>query len=119
MIRGVIAMRDAKVRADVEQIVLNDFEKAITPAHSAVSVGSSTTAIIAANSARRYLLLVNDSDEVIYVKLGAAAVANQGIRINASGGTLELSPLNGNLYRGAVNGICASGSKTMLVTEGT
>ena len=90
----------------------------ITPTHSAVTVGNTTTAAIAANTARKYLLLVNDSDEAIYVKLGAAAVLNQGIRLNASGGSLELSVANGNLYAGAVNAICASGSKTLLVTEG-
>lgn len=90
----------------------------ITPAHSAVSVGSSSTAIVSANSERKYLLLINDSDETIYVKLGAAAVANEGIRLAASGGSLELSVANGNLYAGAINGICASGGKTLLVTEG-
>ena len=90
----------------------------ITPTHSEVAVGATTTAVIAANSARKYLLLVNDSDEAIYVKLGAAAVMNEGIRINASGGSLALSAQNGNLYAGAINGICSSGSKNLLVTEG-
>jgi len=90
----------------------------ITPTHTAVTVGNTTTAVIAANAARKYLLLVNDSDEAIYVNLGGAAVANTGVRINANGGSLELSVQHANLYAGAVNAICASGSKKLLVTEG-
>jgi phage gp45-like len=89
----------------------------ITPTHTAVTVGNTSTAVAVANPHRKYLLLVNDSDEVIYIKLGAAAVLNQGIRINASGGSYEMTVQAGNLYVGAINGICASGSKIMLVTD--
>jgi hypothetical protein len=90
-----------------------------TPTHTAVNVATATTAIIAANANRKYLLLVNDSDTPIWIKLGANAVANQGIRINANGGSYEMSAKQGNLYLGAVNGIHAStGNKVMLVTEG-
>lgn len=91
----------------------------VTLAHTAVTVGSSTTAVIAASAGRRYLLLVNDSDEAIYVKFGAAAVMNEGIRVNASGGTFEMSAAKGNLDTRVINGICASGSKELLVTQGT
>jgi hypothetical protein len=87
-----------------------------TVTHTAPTVGNATTAVAAANADRKWLLLVNDSDETIYVKIGAAAVMNQGIRINASGGSLELT--GGSINTGAVNGICASGGKKMLVTEG-
>ena len=89
-----------------------------TPTHSAVNVAATSTAVAAVNEKRRYLLLVNDSDTVIYLKFGVAAVANQGIRINANGGSYEMSMQAGNLHRGAINGIHAStGNKVMLVTE--
>jgi hypothetical protein len=84
--------------------------------HTAVTVGAATTAVAAANADRKWLLIINNSDETIYLKLGAAAVLNQGIRINAAGGALELT--GGSIYVGAVNGICASGGKVALVTEG-
>ena len=90
-----------------------------TPAHTQPSIGATTTAALAANANRLYALFINDSNETIYLKLGAAAVLNQGIRLNASGGSYEISKLLGNLYTGAVNGICTSGSKVLLVTEGT
>ncbi len=90
-----------------------------TPTHSAASVATTSTAVLAANPNRIYLLLVNDSDTPIYAKLGAAAVANQGIRINANGGSYELSEALGNLWTGAVNAIQAgAGVKLLLATEG-
>ena len=90
-----------------------------TPAHTAVNVTTTTGAVLASNANRLYALLVNDSDTAIYIKLGAAAVANQGIRLNALGGNYEMSAMLGNLYTGAINGIHAgSGNKVLLMTEG-
>ena len=89
-----------------------------TFAHTVVTVGATTTNVIASNEARVYLLLVNDSDEVIYIKCGASAVLNEGIRLNAIGGKFEISPARGNLYTGSIKAVCTSGSKKMLVTEG-
>jgi len=90
-----------------------------TPTHTAVNVTVASGAVLAANANRKYALLVNDSDAVIYIKLGAAAVANQGIRINAAGGNYEMSSLLGNLYTGVINGIHAgAGNKALLMTEG-
>ena len=50
-----------------------------TPTHTTVSVGVATTVALAANANRLYALFVNDSNVEIYIKLGAAAVLNQGI----------------------------------------
>ena len=75
--------------------------------------------MLAANGARRWALFINDSAVVVYLKVGANAVANQGIRLNAAGGSFEISEALGNLETGAVNGIAASGSdNTVLVVEG-
>jgi len=90
-----------------------------TPTHSQPTVGATTTLAVAANADRLYALLINNSDEVIYLKIGVAAVLNQGIRLNANGGSYELSKRLGNLTFGAINAICTSGSKVLLVTEGT
>jgi len=90
-----------------------------TPTHTAVNVTTTTGAVLASNANRLYALLVNDSDTVIYIKLGAAAVANQGIRLNADGGSYEMSAMLGNLYTGAINGIHAgTDNKVILLTEG-
>jgi len=57
-----------------------------TMTHTHPVVGAVTTAVLAANEGRLYALLENDGTEAIYLKIGAAAVMNQGIRLNASGG---------------------------------
>lgn len=86
--------------------------------HSVITVANATTAVLAKNESRQYALLINDSDEAVYIKFGAAAVVSEGIRINAAGGSYEISPAKANLYVGAINAICTSGSKKLLVTEG-
>ena len=88
-------------------------------AHSAVGVNGDTL-VRAANTNRRYLLIVNDSDTVIYLNLTGAGVVNQGIRLNASGGTFELTPASG-MHTGAIRANHGGGAvnKLLLVTEGT
>jgi hypothetical protein len=89
-----------------------------TMTHTPITAAVTTTVALAANANRKYALLVNDSNEVIYVKLGAEAVLNQGIRLNASGGSFEMSNGLGNLTTGAINCISTSGAKILLATEG-
>jgi len=98
--------------------------KHIVFAQSSVTVGSASTLISAKNAGRKYLLIQNISDEAVYIKFGEAAVADEGIQIPAVDGdgnvrnVIELTVGNENLTIQAVYGICASGSKSVLVTEG-
>ncbi len=90
-----------------------------TATHSVGTVTAASSEVLAANTDRRYALFINDSDTVIYLMLGADAVANQGIRLNANGGSYEISAKLGSLYLGAVNAIHGgAGNKLLLVTEG-
>lgn len=92
----------------------------VTLTHTTAAMGTSTAAVLAASSDRKYALIINDSDTVVYLKLGAAAVANEGIRLTASGGSFEMSPQIGNLDQRAINGIIGSGSgKVVVVSQGT
>lgn len=77
-----------------------------------VTVGTSSTTIIASNANRKSVIIVNDGDETIYLKYGSAATTASGIRLNASGGSLRE-----DLYTGIITGICASGGKNVTVTE--
>jgi len=90
-------------------------------AHTQVSVATTSTGILAANVNRRYGLFVNDSDAVIYLRLGTgSAVLNQGIRLNANGGSYEMASAYGNLHTGEVQAIHGlTGTKVLLVTEGS
>lgn len=88
-------------------------------AHTVVNATTVTGEALATNANRKYALLVNDSDTDIYIKIGAVAVAHQGILLNAYGGNYEMSHANGNLNTGAINCIHAgSGNKVLLITEG-
>lgn len=100
-------------------VVVNVGGSITTMTHTHPNVTTTSSTALAANANRKTALLVNDSDTVIYLKLGATAVANQGIRLNASGGSYEMSAALGNLYLGAINAIHGStGTKVLLVTEG-
>lgn len=92
----------------------------VVPTHSTTSVADVDTQIVGANGNRKYLLLVNDSDAVVYISVGTSASMNNGIRLEANGGTWEVSVTNGNLITDAVNGIRESGlgDKLVLATEG-
>ncbi len=91
----------------------------ITPTHTAPSAGNAVSAeILPANPERVYALIVNDSDTIVYLGLGVAAAMNEGIRLNAAGGSYEMSERLGNLFTGAVNAISSAAGKKLLVTEG-
>lgn len=86
--------------------------------HYSITVGAASTEVSAPEDFaefRTFLLLVNDSDEVIYVNVeGQPAVLHEGIRLNANGGSIlfdSLVPSRG------VSAICASGNKLLLVTR--
>ena len=88
-----------------------------TPANTAVNVTTNSTTILALNADRLYACIVNDSDTVVYLGIGAAAVLNQGIRLNAYGGSYEINWTN--LYTGAIYGIHGgTGNKVVTVMEG-
>lgn len=95
------------------------WEGPITPTHSEATVTTASGAALAANHSRRYALMINDSDTDIYIRLGETAVANEGIRINAGGGSYSISPVHGNMFLGAINAIHGgTGNKVLLVLEG-
>lgn len=86
--------------------------------HTEVTVDTSSTAVLSANSARRYALFINDSDTTMYLNLGGTAAANKGIRLNANGGSYEMTAGLENVYQGTITVICSATPKTLLVTEG-
>ena len=86
-----------------------------TAINTKITVAATTTEVLEADDKRVFARISNDSDEVIYLALGEDAVENQGIRI-AVNGHFEINSTN--LYTGAINAICASGSKVLSVTNG-
>ncbi len=82
---------------------------------AAVSVGVATTVVLAANTARRGLVLVNDSAATIYISLNGDAVIGSGIRLNANGGAYEMTL--DNLSTQAINAIATAAASNLAVQE--
>lgn len=93
-------------------------QQQVTVTHSAVNVTTSSTEVVATVAIRRSLLvLINDSDAAIYCNLaGAAAVLNQGVRLNANGGALLLDVAVSRRTVNCIHG--GSGNKVLLVSVG-
>ena len=92
-------------------------QKLATFVGTGINVSTTSAVVLGTNNNRLYALLVNDSDTVIYLKLGATAVNNSDIRLNASGGSYEIDWTN--LFRGAIYGISTADAKKIALIEGT
>lgn len=91
------------------------FQKMATS--SAITVGETST-LIQATTTRQYMVIVNDGAYPVYLNLSAdePAVANSGIRLNASGGSYEIIKGDGNGYNGAIRAIAVGGSSVVTVS---
>ena len=83
------------------------------------TVGSSSGTIVAANTSRKLLASVNDSNDEVFLGIGETAVINEGIRLNAGGGSVVFGGSGLPLTLLAVNGIASGASKNVTVQEGT
>lgn len=92
----------------------------MTAHHHIVNVGSVSTSVRASTTARRYLLLINDSANAVFCTVDdVAAAVNTGIRLAASGTTGDRMEFTGaNVPQGAVACISSTGGDRILVTEG-
>jgi hypothetical protein len=96
-----------------------------------ITNGATTTTSLAVpvkvlntNGSRRYALITNDSDTVVYLYLGYFAspkaasttvALNTGVRLAASGGSFEIDP--DNLYTGQVWATSTAASKKLIYVE--
>lgn len=109
-----VAYRALRVNTSGELLVAVRQTASYTIGQTAVGVG--TTTVFNATSARIHAAFVNDSDTAIYLALGQAAVVGQGIRLNANGGSFEITQQNP--WTGAVNAISTAAAKNLAWIEG-
>ncbi len=83
--------------------------------HTTVSCTNTTGAALAAGEARQAVLFINNGAETIWLRIGEASVANEGIRLNALGGSYAIAEIHGNRDSEAINCITASGTAVLLV----
>lgn len=84
---------------------------------SAVSVTTSST-LVQATTSSPYRVIVNNGDYPVYLALNgdAPAVVNEGIKINAGGGSYEIIS-NQNPYFGAIRAISSGGTSVVTLTS--
>jgi hypothetical protein len=88
-----------------------------TLTHTIKASGGASAVAIAANVNRRYLRIQNnDASDPVYIKVGAAAVVNEGIKLLA-GQVFVMSKHEGNLSTEAVNCIQGSSAEVLLITD--
>lgn len=83
---------------------------------STVSVSNaSSTQILAANTARMYLLLQNNGANNIHVSLDGTTATTSDFVIASGGGSLELAV---GVPTGQINGLALTGATDLVVLEG-
>lgn len=78
-------------------------------------VANVSTQILAANTARKWAYIDNQSGANIFIKFGTAAVINQSLQVTDKE-TFKMSMTE--LYLGAVNAIVGSNNRTIEIIEG-
>ncbi len=83
--------------------------------NSSVTIGVTSTLVLDAPSTKRFTaILSNDSSQVMYLALGAAAELNKGIRLGI-GEKFVIERLDEE--NAIVNAICAAGSANLCVFD--
>jgi len=94
-----------------------------TPTASIGTVTEASSTIVAANANRKYLYVGNTGGTPGYLGFGAAAVINQGVRIERAGSAgcfYEMAREMGNINNGSVTAILtATGTAQFCILEGT
>lgn len=87
--------------------------------NSQVTVGTGSTLVLKPNSRRRRVILVNNSNEDMYVAMDSAALASNGVPLTAGGGSYvdEKRQPHEYIFKGQYTAICASGGKVLSVYE--
>lgn len=76
---------------------------------------NTSTQLLASNSARKWVLFINNSGAPFFLSLGTTATVNNGIEVVSNGGRFIMEATF--LYTGTINGIVASNSRTIEIYE--
>ena len=85
--------------------------KTTSSATTAVNVGTTDTVVLATNLGRREVTIVNDGANIVYLSLGRAATAANGIRLAAG------ASYTTNLWEGSINAIALTAATNVTVAE--
>lgn len=81
-------------------------------------MATTSTLVLEANPYRKRVTFVNDGTNIIYLIKGPVGIINQGIRLNANGGSYEDAPdPSGYLWRGQYFAIAAVATNVLTYQE--
>ena len=83
---------------------------------TSVSVTSSSTEIVASNTARKWLVLTNIGNRDVYVAVGQTALSQKGALLGKGGGSISLGV--DMITTEAINGITSAGAAVVMILEG-
>lgn len=83
---------------------------------SNVSVTTSSTEIIDANTKRKWCVLTNIGNQDVFIAAGQTALVDKGALLGKRGGSIILDA--SNMTTEAINGIVSGGSSTVMILEG-
>ena len=81
-----------------------------------VSVGNTSTEVLATNTSRKWCLVTNIGNKDVWMGIGQTAVSGRGILLGKQGGSMTMSAVL--MSYDAVNGITASGNSDVITQEG-
>lgn len=116
IIRFVLGLSLVALASSAEAWVPPDYEAFTTVTHTTVAVATTSTVTLTAKSNRTFVILENISDTAIDCKFGADAVASEGVRLYANGGSLLLDAKYPTISLSCIH--AGTGTKSLLVTEG-
>lgn len=89
--------------------------------HGTANVGTASAQAFAANANRVYMLIRNLGTAAVYLHLGGTATpaaTTEGIVLDASTGSYEMTREKGNIWDGAIQGISAVAGMKVVAIEG-
>lgn len=99
----------------VGDLTVSEGFETISVGPTQISVGTTSTELLAANPNRLYAHIINNTSNPVYLQYSSAAALNQGMKLSA-GGFLFIS--GGDLYLGIVNAIALMPNQLIDVLEG-
>lgn len=89
------------------------FKRALgTTTVTGVTVGTGSASLVASNTSRKSLLVINNSNQIVYISSGTAAATGGSIAIQPNGGTF-----NTETSSSAFNAMSVAGSASVTVVE--
>lgn len=115
VVAGLLFAFELRQPAPATQAVGDIVRFTDAPTNTGGSCSSTSGILVATSTGRQYLAIVNDSANTVYLGLGVTAVGGTGIRLNATGGTYEIT--QEALFTGVINCIASSTSHMTILSK--